>query len=107
MMRDLGELLREVKDPRVQGATLITVTHVKVSDDLSTARVMVSVIADDRGGVMKGLSKAAGFLQGRIGKRMAAKKVPELRFVLDDTEERAGRVDQILREIQAEKEPHE
>src|SRR5262245_44902766 len=97
--RELAELIREVRDPRVQGATLLTITRVRVSDDLGVARVLVSVVGDDPKGVVAGLERAKGFLQGQIGRRMRAKKVPELRFVLDDTEERAGRVEALLDEI--------
>ena len=97
--RELTELVREVRDPRVQGATLLTVTHVRVSDDLGVARVQISVIGDDPKGVIAGLERARGFLQREIGKRMHAKKIPELRFVLDDTQEKAGKVEELLREI--------
>jgi ribosome-binding factor A len=99
IQRELAELLREVKDPRVQEATLLTVTKVHLSDDLGVARVLVSVIGEDPEGVVKGLARAKGFLQGRLGKRLRTKKAPELRFALDTTEERAGRIDAILREI--------
>jgi ribosome-binding factor A len=99
IQRELAELVREVKDPRVQEATLLTVTKVHLSDDLGVARVLVSVIGEDAEGVVKGLARAKGFLQGQLGKRLRTKKAPELRFALDTTEERAGRIDAILREI--------
>ncbi|HZS39010.1 MAG TPA: 30S ribosome-binding factor RbfA [Polyangia bacterium] len=103
---ELAALLPSVKDPRVSDAGLLTVTHVRVSDDLSVARVQVAVHgADDeqQRAVLKGLGSAAGWLKREIGRRLRAKKVPELRFHLDDTDDKAGRVEQLLREIAAEK----
>ena len=97
--RDLAELLREVKNPEVQAATLITITHVEVSGDLGVARVLLSLVSDDPGSVIRGVGRARGFLQRELGRRMRMKKMPELRFELDDTEERAGRIEKILRKI--------
>jgi ribosome-binding factor A len=99
IQRDLAELAREVKDPRVQAATLVTITHVHLSADLGVARVMVSGIGGDAGEVVRGLARARGFLQGQLAKRMRTKKVPELRFVVDETADRVSRLDEIFREI--------
>jgi ribosome-binding factor A len=102
LQRELNELLREIRDPRVQEATLITITHVHVSDDLGVAKVMVSVVAADRTEVIRGIGRTQRFLQSQLLRRLRARKIPELRFYLDDTEERAGRIDELLREISAE-----
>src|SRR5947209_15382432 len=103
---ELAELLPAVKDPRVSDAGLLTITHVRVSDDLSVARVQVAVHGADEEklkGVLKGLASAAGWLKREIGRRLRAKKVPELRFHLDDTDDKAGRVEELLRQIAAER----
>ena len=102
LLRELSELIREIKDPRVQAATLVTLTNVRVSEDLGVARVHVSIIAEDRLAAMKGIGKASKFLHGQLVRRLRAKKIPELRFLLDDTEKRAGHIDDILREIHGE-----
>lgn len=109
VMEELARLLPSVKDPRVVDAGLITVTHVRVSDDLGVARVLVALhpygeldqkqTATKRAELVKGLGHAAPWLRRELGRALRAKKVPELRFVYDETEERAERVDALLREI--------
>lgn len=105
VQRELGDILSsEVKDPRVTDAGLLTVTHVRVSDDLSVARVFVTVHGADEvrlEAALKGLASAAPHMRRSLGRRLEAKRIPELRFQLDDTEERAGRVEELLREIHA------
>jgi ribosome-binding factor A len=102
IQHELVELLRDLKDPRVQEATLVTVTHVHVSDDLGVAKVLVSIIDRDPRAVLRGIGRAQHFLHGQLGRRLRAKKVPELRFFLDETEERAGRIDELLRQVSEE-----
>lgn len=81
----LAALLREVKDPRV--SPLIGVVKVDVSGDLSYATVYVSAIEGYEATVesVKGLKNAAGFLRRELGNRLKLRKVPELRFVADDS----------------------
>jgi ribosome-binding factor A len=106
VQQELGELLAKVKDPRVAEAGLMTVTHVRVSDDLSVARVLIALHGADQErqrALLKGLASARPFLQGELGRRLRTKKVPELRFHLDETDDRADRVDELLRQIAREK----
>ena len=102
----LGELLPTIKDPRVTGAGFITITHVRISADLGNARVMVSLFEGDeqkRTELILGLERSRGFLEREIGRRLHAKRVPHLPFVMDDTSVRAGRVEEIFAELAAEK----
>ena len=100
--RELAELiLREIKDPRVQEAGLLTVTHVYVSDDFSFARVLISVLNSPAAPVVKSLNKAAGFLRGVLGRRLCVRRIPELNFIVDDTEEKASHIEDLLREVGA------
>ena len=81
----LSELMREVKDPRV--SPLIGVVKVDVSGDLSYATVYVSAIDGYEATLnsVKGLKSAAGYLRRELGSRLRLRKVPELRFVADDS----------------------
>ena len=81
----LSELLREVKDPRV--SKLLSIVKVDVSGDLSYATVYVSAIEGFESTVssVKALKGAAGFLRRELGARLKLRKVPELRFVADDS----------------------
>lgn len=81
----MSELLREVKDPRV--SPLIGVVKVDVSGDLSYATIYVSAIDGYEATVnsVKGLKSAAGYLRRELGSRLRLRKVPELRFIADDS----------------------
>ena len=57
---------------------------------------------DDPQLVIKGLAKAAGYLRGELGKRLRTKKVPTLRFMIDETGAQAEKVERILGEIAAD-----
>lgn len=105
-MRRVDEAVREVlgdalatdlKDPRVG---FVTVTDVKTSPDLRHARVYVSVLgdADEKSASLEGLESAHGFLQRRVADELRLKNTPELAFVLDETADRAARVDDLLDE---------
>ncbi|HEX4422423.1 MAG TPA: 30S ribosome-binding factor RbfA [Kofleriaceae bacterium] len=104
-LRDvLTELIaREVKDPRVRAATLITVTKVELNVDLSVAHVYVSIIGDDAtaDGVLAGLAKAAGFLRGPAGRKLNLQHAPELRFVADASVDMSEKLAAIIRDDEA------
>ena len=78
-------IANDVKDPRVRAATLITVAKVELNVDMSVANVYVSIVGDDAtaDGVIAGLSKAAGFLRGPVGRELDLQRAPELRFMHD------------------------
>ena len=101
-LRDvLTELIAsEVRDPRVKAATLVTVTKVELNVDLAVANVYVSIIGDDAtvDGVIAGLSKAAGFLRGPVGRKLSLQHAPELRFHNDVSVDVSAKLAAILRE---------
>ena len=93
-----------VKDPRVQAGGLITVTHVRVAADLGVAWVSVTSLGGN--GITQtvdGLRAAAGYLRGEVGKRLHARRLPELRFDADTAGEQEARVEAAFREIEAER----
>ncbi len=92
----LSELLREVKDPRV--SKLLSIVKVDVSGDLSYATVYVSAIEGFEATVnsVKALKGAAGFLRRELGGRLKLRKVPELRFIADDSIEQSANISKII-----------
>jgi ribosome-binding factor A len=94
-------LSREVRDPRVG---FVTVTGVLVTNDLSHARVMVSVAGEeaDKVRAMEGLQSAAGFLRSRAARTLTTRTVPELHFELDQGLEHAARINALLDSIRRE-----
>ena len=99
--RELTEILRgEAKDPRVAGVTL---TAVHVASDLSFARVFVAPMLEQEASdeALNGLRNASPFLRKELGARLHVRRVPELRFEIDDTLAHARRIEQLLEEVAA------
>jgi len=94
-------LAREVRDPRVG---FVTVTSVQVTNELSHARVLVSVAGEeaDKERALEGLRSAAGFLRSRAARALTTRTVPELHFELDKGLEHAARINQLLDAIRQE-----
>jgi ribosome-binding factor A len=92
-------LAGELADPRVG---FVTVTDVRTSPDLRTARVYVSVLGDEatRAATLDGLRSAHGLLQRRIASELHLRRTPALTFDYDATTDRALRVNALLREPQ-------
>jgi ribosome-binding factor A len=93
-------LAREVHDP---GIGFVTLTRVQVTPDLQLARVMYTVLGDEktRATSAQALGRAAAFLRRQIGARLRLKRTPELKFVYDDSVAGQDRIEQILNELHA------
>lgn len=103
----LGEALREeiaevvgygLDDPKVE---TVTVTDVKVSDDLRDAKVYVLVEGDEgeKKEAMKTLQHAAIFVRQQVAMNLSLRHVPHLHFARDTAEENAARIGDILADI--------
>ncbi|MBI4512719.1 MAG: 30S ribosome-binding factor RbfA, partial [Gemmatimonadetes bacterium] len=103
LREELAQLIRQLKDPRVG---IVTITGVETSPELDVARVYVQLFGDDarQHEALGGLQRAAGYLRGRLARTLRLRKMPELRFVLDRTLERATRIERLLAEIRAGRE---
>jgi ribosome-binding factor A len=99
-----AEEIPKLKDPRVG---FVTVTGVHVTPDLRRAVVFYTVLGEDaeRRATAAGLRSASGHLRQVLGQQVRLKFLPELLFEEDDTMERAGRVDELLRRIKGDDEP--
>lgn len=91
----LSDLIRtRLKDPRLG---FVTVTDVKMTRDLRSARVYVSVMGEGSGDeTLEVLLRAAPFLRRELGSRLQLRHVPELTFQYDDSIERGTRINAIL-----------
>ncbi|HET8625517.1 MAG TPA: 30S ribosome-binding factor RbfA [Gemmatimonadales bacterium] len=91
----------EVRDPRVGP---VTITGVRVTNDLSHAQILVIVSGDEsaRARALEGLGSAARFLRGRVARALTTRTVPELHFELDRGQEHAQRIEGLLGEIRRE-----
>ncbi len=89
-------LLSQIKDPRVG---MVTITSVRVSKDFSSAKVYFSVMGDDaqRADTLRGLKSARHFMRGAVADELKLRNSPELRFVYDDTLDRAMAIEEALK----------
>ena len=82
-------------------SSLASITRVTITDDLSYAKVMVSVMGTDKEkrDSLIGLKNSAGYIRGVLGKELKIRKIPELNFVLDENLEHAMHIESILAEL--------
>lgn len=84
-----------------QGNVLISVTVVRISSDLSVARVYVSIFPDDLAeNVLKQITEHTGKIKYELGNKVRnqLRKIPDLKFFIDDTLEYASKIDNLLKE---------
>jgi ribosome-binding factor A len=96
-------LFGNFNDPRLQGVNF-TVTGVKVDTELTLARVFVDVLVEgrDRATVLTGLRSAAGAIRRELQGRVQLRRIPELRFEVDESIARGHRIESILSDLQSE-----
>jgi ribosome-binding factor A len=93
IQRDLTELIRELKDPRLG---MVTIQAVEVTPDYAHAKVFFSVLVGDPAECEIGLNAAAGFLRNGLFKRLHIHTVPTLHFQFDRTTERAADMNALI-----------
>jgi ribosome-binding factor A len=96
---ELADLLaRDVHDP---GIGFVTLTRVRVSPDLQQARVLYTVLGDEKARAASGraLERAAPFLRRKLGSRLRLRRAPEITFIYDDSIAGQDRIEQILNEL--------
>lgn len=96
---ELSDLLaRRVRDP---GIKFVTITHVRMTNDLELARVFYTALVEPaaRPNVARALHRATPFLRRQLGGRLRLRHVPQLTFAYDEDLERQDRVAQVLQEL--------
>lgn len=89
-------LTKKMQDPRIEMAT---VSHVKMSSDLRVADVYIAVFGDEKRikDALQGFKKSKGFIKKSIAPKLGLKYMPDLRFVRDDTFDKAARMDELIK----------
>ncbi len=102
--KELSQIIGyELKNPNVTG--MISVTKVKVTNDLKFAKVYVSILnSKNIKDTLAGLKKSSGYIRSELAKRVNLRNTPELIFELDDSIEYGAKIDSILKEIMPKKE---
>ena len=101
--REIVAVMRELKDPRVQGK-LLTVVKVEVSSDASFAKVFVSSMSgiDDAKTAVKGLDSAVGYIRRELAHRINLRNTPQISFVLDQSIEYGVNMSRLIDEVTRE-----
>ncbi|BAL01237.1 ribosome-binding factor A [Oscillibacter valericigenes Sjm18-20] len=101
IQRELAARIRSLKDPRVSGTGMVSVTRVNTTPDLRYAQVYISVLdKTQEKDVLKGLKSAAGFLRRELGAALRLRYTPELQFVADDSIEHGAHILELLRDVE-------
>jgi ribosome-binding factor A len=85
----------QIKDPRLG---MITITDARITADLREATVFYTVLGDAaaQAGTAIALESAKGLLRSTVGKALGLRHSPSLAFVLDDVQEHAKQIDDLL-----------
>ncbi|MFO7568896.1 MAG: 30S ribosome-binding factor RbfA [Smithellaceae bacterium] len=99
-------LLKAVKDPRLH---TVTITAVKVTDDLRNARIYFVEMGKDELSeeIQSALAKASGFVRRELGHRLQLRFVPQIAFVHDTSFGYGNRIEKLLAEINKQEEEHD
>jgi len=92
-------LAGELKDPRLEGS--VVASEVRVQPDMKHARVFISVKGTNKeqSDAIKALEHASGYIRHELVERLQLRRLPELHFTLDVSQEHAERIEQLLKEM--------
>ena len=95
LLRELSDIVRRLKDPRVR---FVTVVDAEVSKDLRYAKMFISVIGsqEDREEATDALNHARGYIRREVAKRLSMRYAPEIAVAYDDTAERASQLTSLI-----------
>lgn len=108
MQKEISDIIRnEIKDPRLP--ELVSVTAVRVTKDLSYAKVYISVFGtkEQKDDTIKALKHASGFIRHGISHRMNLRHTPELSFLLDDSIEQGFHISHLIDETMNHNKPEQ
>jgi ribosome-binding factor A len=93
--------MRELKDPRIGGGEMLTVTRCEVSHDGSYCKVYISGMdgEEQTKNAVKGLTSATGIIKREISNVLGLKKCPDLKFIADNSGESSARIFEKLKTI--------
>lgn len=100
IQRDVAELIRELKDPRIG---MVTINSVDITPDYAHAKVYFSVLIGTPQDCQDALNEAAGYIRNGLFKRLQIHTVPTLHFHFDRTTERAAELSALINRAVADK----
>jgi ribosome-binding factor A len=107
MRRAIAEIILfgKLRDPRLQRTTSIGITAVRVSPDLSVARVFIDPVTADTDVevLLEGLKAASSSIRRELGRKVHLRRVPELRFLRDESIAQGLAIERVLEELRHER----
>ena len=104
----VSQLLREVKDPRIQDQGMISVTRVETTGDLKYSKIWLSVYGlKEEKEFKKGLKSVAPWMRRELGNRMKLRNTPQLVFELDHSIEYGAHINDLINQLNTESSPEE
>ena len=98
--RALGDIMRTVRDARLEGC-VFSITRVHAAPDLSTAEVFYSYLGNkSRDEVKKGIKSALGFIRSSLSRKLSLRQTPELIFTYDLSMENGARIFELLKQVE-------
>ena len=99
IQRELSDLLRELKDPRVH-KTMLSITRVETTPDLRYAKIYVSLLDKEyTKETLAGLKSSAGYLRRELGRSLQHRYTPELQWQADDSITHGAHILEILSKL--------
>lgn len=111
VLRELTEIIRDMKDPRISPMT--SVLAVEVAPDLKNCKVWISVLGSREEGAktLEGLKNAKGFIRSELARTVNLRNTPELHFILDDSiaygVDMSHKIDEVMAQDQKAEEERE
>ena len=104
VQRELSNIIRELKDPRV--GIMTSVTAVEVKPDLKYCKSYISVLGDDetKAETLAGLKSAAGFIRRELARTVNLRNTPEIKFIMDESIEYGMRMSKLIDDVRKNEE---
>lgn len=103
VQRELSNIIRELKDPRI--GIMTSVTDVEVTPDLKFCKAYISVLGDEqaKADTLAGLKSAAGFIRRELARTVNLRNTPEIKFIIDESIEYGMKMSKLIDEVNGNK----
>ena len=104
VQRELSNIIRELKDPRV--GIMTSVTAVEVTPDLKYCKAYISVLGDDetKAETLAGLKSAEGYIRRELARTVNLRNTPEIKFIMDESIEYGMRMSKLIDDVRKNEE---
>lgn len=104
VQRELSNIIRELKDPRI--GIMTSVTAVEVTPDLKFCKAYISVLGDGqaKADTLEGLKSAAGFIRRELARTVNLRNTPEIKFIMDESIEYGMRMSKLIDDVRKNEE---